>query len=1039
MVPYTLRIELPHMTRTMPAETPPDDRDARPSPARRRRVAAVLLVLAVAGGLWVEAQYSPLQATVFHALASRAGWVVAPGEARHFRVPTGGPWNQRFGYSQLTAGIVRLKAAGFAVTAQSRQSGRFVDFMERGYYPIYREKTRGGLTVRDARGNPLYAVAYPERQYRSFDEIPPLLVDALLFVENRDLLTPGRPWRNPAVDWARLAQASLAHAGRKLDWDAPRFGASTLATQIEKYRHSTGGRTRDAGDKFAQMVSASLRSYLAGEDTRAARQQIVLDFLNTVPLGGFPGFGEVHGIGDGLWAWYGRDFAATSRVLRDPAAPVQARGAALRDALALLVAQRRPSALLGGNGGRLAGLTDSYLRLLGEAGLIDGALRDAALAARSAPHRLSPDEHRDSFVERKGVNDVRASLAGLLGLADFYTLDRLDLSAQAALDGQTQAGVAAFLERLSSPRTIECLGLRAPRMLARGDPAGVRYSFTLYESSPIGNLVRVQADNLDQPLDLNAGTKIDLGSSAKLRTLVSYLNAVAGLHGRLADRSASELASLRTRLPVRAALSRWAIDHLLQTEDRTLATMLAASLDRRYSADPGETFFTGGGVHRFNNFQREDDRKVPTVAEALAQSINLPFVRIMRDLVHYHAYEAEDAPARGLADGDDAVRQDFLRRFADYEGRQFLARFWVDYGKLADEDVLPALAARIGARPRQLAAAYWAVAPTAMRNPEDFAGFMRRHLAERTVAPETLHTLSQAFAGRDYSLADWGYLARRHPLELWLVRHLLAFPESGFAEAVAASGEARQDAARWLFAARQRQAQDVRIAITVEQLAFERLSAEWRQLGYPFDALVPSLATSIGSSADRPAALAELAGILLNKGRRLPPVRVERLAFAVGTPFETHLARGRQFGDQVLRPEVAAVARGAMISVVDAGTARRLREVYRARDGRLLVLGGKTGTGDHRYRKIGPGGERLSERVMNRAATFVFFLGDRHFGVMTAFVPGPAAGGYDFTSSLPVRLVAELEPLLGPLAGGKPGRPLRSCAADGAGGASRRQ
>ena len=43
-------------------------------------------------------------------------------------------------------------------------------------------------------------------------------------------------------------------------------------------------------------------------------------------------------------------------------------------------------------------------------------------------------------------------------------------------------------------------------------------------------------------------------------------------------------------------------------------------------------------------------------------------------------------------------------------------------------------------------------------------------------------------------------------------------------------------------------------------------------MGYPFASLTPSLATAIGSSGDRPAALAELMGIILER-RRPPPDR----------------------------------------------------------------------------------------------------------------------------------------------------------------------
>src|SRR3546814_4280978 len=58
-------------------------------------------------------------------------------------------------------------------------------------------------------------------------------------------------------------------------------------------------------------------------------------------------------------------------------------------------------------------------------------------------------------------------------------------------------------------------------------------------------------------------------------------------------------------------------------------------------------------------------------------------------------------------------------------------------------------------------------------------------------------------------------------------------------------------------------------------------------MGYPFDRLVPSYATAIGTSGDRPDALAELMGIVVNNGIRLPTVRIERLRFAADTPYET--------------------------------------------------------------------------------------------------------------------------------------------------------
>jgi hypothetical protein len=46
---------------------------------------------------------------------------------------------------------------------------------------------------------------------------------------------------------------------------------------------------------------------------------------------------------------------------------------------------------------------------------------------------------------------------------------------------------------------------------------------------------------------------------------------------------------------------------------------------------------------------------------------------------------------------------------------------------------------------------------------------------------------------------------------------------------------------------------------------------------------------------------------------------------------------------------------------------------------------------------------------------FTFFMGDRYFGVMTAYVAGKDAGSYNFTSSLPVQIVRFLKPTLTPL------------------------
>ena len=60
-------------------------------------------------------------------------------------------------------------------------------------------------------------------------------------------------------------------------------------------------------------------------------------------------------------------------------------------------------------------------------------------------------------------------------------------------------------------------------------------------------------------------------------------------------------------------------------------------------------------------------------------------------------------------------------------------------------------------------------------------------------------------------------------------------------------------------------------------------------------------------------------------------------------------------------------------------------------------------------------GSIKESRAVNRSATFVFFIGDRFFGTLTAFVPGAAADDYAFTSSLSAQVLKNLLPTLKPL------------------------
>ena len=983
----------------------------------------VLTVLGVAHLVVTEAESSTFQARYFAGGAAKLKFWVEPGPSHSIRFPQSGPYDQRLGYSEMPAFLDRLRAKGYRIEAQARHSFDLVELIETGYFPPYHEKSQAGLRVLDCRGVPLFSSSHPEHVYTHFSAIPPLVVNTLLFIENRELLEAAHPSRNPAVEWGRLGKA-IIEQGIKIfdpDYDAP--GGSTLATQIEKYRHSPGGITASIHEKFRQMVSASLRAYANGTDTSERRRQIAVDYLNTFPLAAAPGYGEVNGLGDGLWAWYGTDFQAANALLQrgpdDAGRDLHEQAHAFRQVLSLLIAQRRPSYFLGSGRRHLVALTDSHLRLLANAGIIPPALRDAALRITLSfrdDGGASSSVHVRSW---KSANSVRTRLLSLLETPRLYDIDRLDVTVRSTFDTELQDTVTAALQRVGDPAYAKSVKLREPRLLADGDPAAVLYSFTLYERGEDANLVRVQTDNFSQPFDINEGAKLELGSTAKLRALATYLDVVASLHERYGGIKREDLR--RVEVDRRDRMTRWAIDHLANAKDPALAAMLEAAMERRYSASPAEQFFTGGGIHAFANFKREDNGKVPTVREALRDSVNLAFVRLMRDIVDHYMYRAPESPARVLEDAMHPRRAAYLARFADHEGREFVRRFYRKYRGMNPEQALETLLDGVRPTPRRLAVVFRSVKPDA--GIEVFADFLRERLPSSTLSGKEVAKLYESYAPQRYSLADRGYLARIHPLELWLVAYLRRHPGAGLAQAIEASAAERQAVYAWLFKTHQKNAQDTRIRTLLEIEAFGEIHRHWKRLAYPFESLVPSYATAIGVSGDRPAALAELIGIILNDGTRYPTVRQKELHFAAATPYETRLQRAPAAGERVMKPEVAATLKRALTSVVEEGTARRLRGAFSLPDKTAFVVGGKTGTGDNRFEVYGAGGRLLESRAVNRTATFAFFLGERHFGVLTAYVPGALADTYNFTSALPVQILKIMAPDLSPYV--RPGSEVR--------------
>jgi membrane peptidoglycan carboxypeptidase len=861
-----------------------------PQRPRRRGTLFVWLLaplVGVAGVVLLESHTSVLQAQFFARWSAQLRYRVAAGASTAIAFPVTGPFDERRGYTRMPQFTERLQHSGYRISAQARQTPELVDVIRRHIAPPFPEPPLADLTIRDTHGALLHGTSQAQLPvWRSLDEVPPLVVNSLLFIENRSIGIDSGPMQNPAVDLGRSAKALALYMGRSIGMSWPLEGGSTLATQLEKFRHSPAGHTSSPQEKLRQIVSASLAAYHEGMSTRRPREQIILDYLNTMPLGAAPGIGEVNGLSQGLAAWFGssaRDVFAALRAPED--SPEKAR--AYRQVLALLYSVHAPSYYLHDHAA-LDSRLDAYLGLLSGAGVLDaglaGQLRGMPLTFAGA---MPPPA---GFVDRKAANAVRAELSGLLGVGNLYDLDRLSLTADTTIDAELQARVGRVLKQLADPSFVATAGLREPHLLEHGDPGGITWSMLLLEARPEGNVVRVRTDTHNGPLDVNEGTKLELGSTAKLRTLVHYLEIVSQLRAELSALQPEDLAT--TAVAARDPLTRWAAYTLFATPGLTDEELLERALDRSYPGSPAEAFFTGGGIHHFRNFEPDDDLHELSVRTALVRSNNLVFIRLMRDVVQFHE-----------------------------------ARLPYDaHAVLAD-----------------------------LRSPE------RRALLEQIAAAEEKRTHASA---------------------------------------------------RWLLAHRNRLIADTRLRIRIERDAFERMTPGWRRLGFPFEHLVPSYATALGSSADRPTALAELMGILVNDGRRLPTYDIERLSFAAGTPYETVMTHARAAGERVISEPIARTVRRVLGEVVDRGTARRLKGVFHGAANQPLPVGGKTGSGDNRYETFARDGTLLTARPVSRTGVFVFYLGERWYGVITASVAGDKAGDYSFTSSLPLAALKLLAPTL---------------------------
>jgi hypothetical protein len=187
----------------------------------------------------------------------------------------------------------------------------------------------------------------------------------------------------------------------------------------------------------------------------------------------------------------------------------------------------------------------------------------------------------------------------------------------------------------------------------------------------------------------------------------------------------------------------------------------------------------------FHNVRPEDDARTPTLAEALHDSVNLVFVRLMRDLVHHHVMRGtggtrvlagdtagaaaslvrHEAGGRGLADLPPIGPARWRGRVAALEADAFaeILRTWRRTGYPHDS-LLPSYASAIGGegdRPEALADLLGIIAGDGRRQPTTHIDALRFAAgtpyettlrrapaqAEQVMTPEVAATLKRSLAG----------------------------------------------------------------------------------------------------------------------------------------------------------------------------------------------------------------------------------------------------------------------------------------------------
>ena len=166
-------------------------------------VAGAFVLLAIIG----ELRTSWLESLIFRSLDRKITFQLEQGPSQEIQYPKPGPYDWTLGYARMPDFLPHLEAHGFRITAQAHSSGLLTSLSGLGRgVPGLSTKGPSRAPHRRSGGARLYSFDRPRHVYPSYSSIPPLVVQTLLFIENRHMLDPEhptatRPWNG--IGWQK--------------------------------------------------------------------------------------------------------------------------------------------------------------------------------------------------------------------------------------------------------------------------------------------------------------------------------------------------------------------------------------------------------------------------------------------------------------------------------------------------------------------------------------------------------------------------------------------------------------------------------------------------------------------------------------------------------------------------------------------------------------------------------------------------------------------------------------------------------------------